>query len=219
MAITRDYMMKIVADCSGLMSVVDNSITITAEKVACAKTFADRYTDLLKYEGFVFSNHAWDEPDRGRALIENTNRTKQNVAALQVAAGFLSTKAQRWLDSGITTVPIVPKFDIANVMEGLQVKSCFTTSATINRDIEYMHGIAGGQLESWTPKSDFTWSNMLAFGLISHSHLPCKLARLQDMIDLVTSNADHDQSLIEDLRMFRDLLIMCIVNDSQLVFR
>ncbi|PNG99546.1 hypothetical protein TSOC_014674 [Tetrabaena socialis] len=123
MAFTPEYTQQIVNDCTDLMSVVkNNSVSVTADLLSCAKKFTDRYSDLLKYEGFVFCLHAWEEPDRGRSNIHKTNRTKQNIAALHVAAGFLCAKAQRCLAStGISFVPVAADDAPIDALTKLQV--------------------------------------------------------------------------------------------------
>jgi hypothetical protein len=219
-------MQQVVADCTDLYSVVENSVVVTPATVSRAKLFVERYSDMLKYEGFVFSIHAWEDPDRGRASIGRTNRSEQNIAALQVAAGFLCSKAQRFLASttaAVTTVPVTSSAD--DVAGGLQVNnivSCFASTNETCRDIEFMYGIAGGRLENWRPTSELEWSTCIQLALdidpssssnsVTH-RLTDKLSRIQYIIDVCKCNAH----LMDDLYVLRTLVIMCLANDCQLI--
>lgn len=235
MAFTKEFMAQVVADCNGLMFVVRDSVVVTPEIVERAKSFVQKYSDILKYEGFEFSIHAWEDPDRGRANIGRTNRSKQNIASLHVAAGFLRSKAQRFVDSttaGITLVPVT-RADADEVTEAVadlnvsdmsDIIACYASSTEVRHDFEYMYGIAGGRLENWVPKSGWEWSDLLQMALdilpthVSSSHprrmpLAQKLVRIEDVI----LEFRADVSLTDDLNVLRTLAVMCLANDCKLV--
>ena len=226
MEFTSVFLEQIVNDCSELLAVIDNSTVVTtAGKVTCAKNFIARYALLLQYEGFSFSIHAWEEPDRGRNNIDRINRTKQNLAALHVAAAFLSNKAKRAIDAAdaINIVSVADdgvQLNLDSLQVRIDVTSCYPQKDCIRNDVEYMFGIAGGRLENWQPCSS-TWLGIL--GLV----LPLPLIHCGVSLVSELSQLDHvlgsfksrgfPVTFMNDLEVYRSILCLCIASNCNLV--